>query len=64
MYMQQKHMVCGELQICHELVLDQNLNDNAYSTPLIHEALYVDHKMAMLGIRSYHNTFLHLCVKN
>ena len=50
MYMQHRHMVCGKLHICHDLVLDKKLNGNAYSTPLIHEALDVDHKMAMLGI--------------
>ena len=45
-------------------VLDQNVNDNAYSTPLLHEALYVDHKMVMLGIGLYHNIFTHICVQH
>ena len=62
MYMQHMYMVCGELHICHDLILDQNVNDDAYSTPLIHEALDVNHKIVMLGISLYHNTFSHLCV--
>ena len=57
-------MVCGEFHICHDLVLDQTLSDNAYSTPLLHEALDVNHKMVMLGIGWYHNTFSHICVKH
>ena len=48
----------------HGLVLDQNVNDNAYSTPLLHEALDVDHQMVMLVIGWYHNTFSNLCVQN
>ena len=32
-YMQQRHMVCGKLHICHDLFLDQNLDDNAYLIP-------------------------------
>ena len=43
-YMQHRHMLCGELHICHDLFLDQNVNDNAYSTPYLHEAYDVDHK--------------------
>ena len=57
-------MVCGELHICHDLVLDQNVNDNAYSTPFIHEALDVRHKMVILGIGLYHNTCSHLFVQH
>ena len=57
-------MVYGELQIYHEIVLDQNENDNAYSTPLIHEALDVNHKILMLGIGWYQNKFSHICVKH
>ena len=64
MYMQHSHMVCVELHIRHDLDLDQNVNDNSYSTPLIHEALDVNHKMVTLGIGWYHNTFLHLCVQH
>ena len=64
MYIQHRHMVCGELHICHELFLDQNVNDNTYSTPLLHEVLDVDHKMVMLGIGWYHNTFSHICVQH
>ena len=63
MYMQHRHMVCGELHICRDLVLYQNVNDNSYSTPLLHKALDVDHEMVMLGIGWYKNTFSHLCVK-
>ena len=62
MNIQRTHMECGELHICHDLVLDQNLNDNAYSTPLRYEALDVDHKMVMLGIGLYYNKFSLLCV--
>ena len=50
MYMQHGHMVCGELHIFHDLDLDQNLYDNAYSTPLLHEALDGNHKMVILVI--------------
>ena len=64
MYMQHMHMELGELHIFHELVLDQNINDHAYSTNLLHEALDVDHKMAILGIGLYHNTFSRICVKH
>ena len=64
MYMKHRHMVFGELHICHDLILDQNVNDDAYSTPLIHEALDVNHKMVMLGIGLYHNIFSHLCVQH
>ena len=55
-------MVCSELHICHDLILDQTVNDNDYLTPLLHEALDVNHKMVMLGIGWYHNNFSHLCV--
>ena len=64
MYIQHRHMVCGELHICHELVLYLKLNDNAYPTPLIHEALDVNHKMVILGIGCYHNTLSHICVQH
>ena len=56
-------MVCGELYIFHDLFLDQNVNDNAYSTLLLHKALDVDHKMVMQGIGWYQNKFSHLCVQ-
>ena len=62
-YIQHRHMVCGKLHICHDLVLDQNVNYNAYSTLFIHEVLDVDHKIVMLGIVWYHNTFSHICVQ-
>ena len=55
--MKHKNMIYGEFHIYPYLVLDQNENDNAYSTPLRHEALYVDHKMVMLRIGLYHNKF-------
>ena len=64
MYMQHKHMVCGELHICYDLDLYQNVNDNAHPTPLLHEDLDVNHKMVMLGIGCYHNTFSHVCVQH
>ena len=50
MYMKNSHMECGESHICHDLVWDKNVNDNAYSNPLIHEALDVDHNTLILGI--------------
>ena len=53
MYIQHRQMVCGKFHICHDLDLDQNVNDNAYPTPLRHEALDVSHKMVMLVIILY-----------
>ena len=50
MYKKHTHMVYGELHILPYLVLDQNANDNAYSSPLRHEVWNVDHKIVMLGI--------------
>ena len=64
MYIPHRQRVCGELHIFHDLVLDQNINDNSYSTPLIHEVLYVNHKMVILGIGWYHNKSSHLCVQH
>ena len=64
MYIQQRHMVCGKLYICHDLVLDLNLNYNDYSTPLLHEALDMDHKMVIPGIGLYYNTFSQVCVQH
>ena len=64
MYMQHRHMECGESNICHDLGLDQNIDDNAYSTSFIYEDLDVDHKMVMMVIGLYHNTILHLCVQH
>ena len=49
MYIQRKNMVCREFHMCHDLFLDQNENDNAYSTPLRNEALYVDRKNGNVG---------------
>ena len=64
MYMQHRHMVCGESHIFHDLVLDQNMNNNSYSTPLIHEPLDVDHKIVIMGIGLYHNKISHICVQH
>ena len=64
MYIQHKHMVYGEFHIYPYLVLDQNANDNAYSTPLSHEIWNVDHKMIILGIDLCYNTFSHHCVQH
>ena len=62
-FIQHRHMVCGALPICHDLVLVQRVNNNYYSTPFLCEVLDVDHKMVMMGISLYHNTFSHICVK-
>ena len=64
MYIQQRHMVFSELHIYHDLVLDQKVNDNAYSTPLIHEALDMEQKMLMLVIGLYQYKFTHPCVEH
>ena len=61
---QNRHMVCSELHICLELFLDQNVNNNAHSTPLLHEALDVDHKMLILGIGLYHNKISNIFVQH
>ena len=50
MYMQHRHMVCGELHIFHDLDLDQNVDHNHYPTPLLHEALDGNHRIVMLEI--------------
>ena len=63
MYMQHRHMACGEFQKCHDLVLDQNINDNSHSPPYHHEALDVDHKIVMVGIDLYYNIFSLLFVQ-
>ena len=57
MYVQHRHMVYGKFHICHDLDLDQNVYDNAYPTLLLHDALDVNHKMVMLGVGWYRNTF-------
>ena len=62
MYMQDRNMVCGEFHIFYDLDLDKNVNDNAYQTSLLQEALDVNHKMVTLGIGWYQNTFSHLFV--
>ena len=61
--MQHKQMVCRELHNLNDLVLDQNLNDNTYSTPVPHEAFDVDHKLLIIGIGYYHNSFSLICVQ-
>ena len=57
MYIQERNMVCGKLQICHSLVLDKNTKNNAYSTPFLHGDLNMDHKMVILEIGWFHNIF-------
>ena len=64
MYIQHIQTEYGELHIWHDLVLDQNVDDNDYSTPLLHEDFDVDHKMVMLGIGLYHNKISHICVQH
>ena len=64
MYIQHMQIICGKFHIWHDLVLYQNVNDNDYSTPLLHEALDVDHKMVMLEIGWHHNKFSYLCVQH
>ena len=63
MYIQHKHTVYGELQIYHDLVLDQNANYNAYSPPLRHEVWNLYHKMIILGIDLCYNTLSHIGLK-
>ena len=48
-HMQLKNTVFGELHICHDLVLNQNINDDAYLTPLQHKALDVDQNNVNVG---------------
>ena len=62
--MQHKHMLYGKFHIYHYLVLDQNENDNAYSTPLRHEVCNVDQKMVIMGIDLCYNTFSHVGVQH
>ena len=64
MHIQHRHTVCDKFHICHDLVLDQSVNDNYHPTSLPHEALDVNPKMIMLRIGWYHNTFSHLYVKH
>ena len=44
--------------------IEYHVQDNAYSTPFLHEDLDVDHKMVILGIGWYHNTFSDLSVQH
>ena len=64
MYMQHKHILYGGLHIYHYLVLDQNVNDNYYSTSLPHDVWNVDHKMIMLLIYLCFNTFSRIGVQH
>ena len=64
MKMQHRHMVCRKLHICHDLDLDQNVNDNSYPSPLLRDAFDTNHKMVMLGIGWYHNKVSHICVQH
>ena len=59
--MQHRHMVRGEIHICHDLVLYQNTNYIFKSTPSLHEAL---DEIVMLEIGLYHNTFSLICVQH
>ena len=63
MYMQHKNMVYIILHIYPRLVLDQNANYHAYSTPLCHEVWNVDHKIIILGIKLCYNTYSHIGVQ-
>ena len=56
-------MVYDELHIHHYLVLDQNENDNSYSTPLRHDFWNKDHRIVMLGIHLCYNTLSHVGVQ-
>ena len=61
MRIQHMHMVCGKLHICHDLFLDQNVNNNAYSTPLIHELLDLNQKWEcweLVGITIHFHIFV------
>ena len=64
MHIQHMHMEYSKLHIFRDLVLDQNINDNAYSTPFLHEALYVDQKMIIMGIGLHQNIFSYLFVQH
>ena len=65
MYKQHMHMVYGELYIYIYQVLDQNANDNAYSTPLRHKVwnvypflVHIPNLMAQGGLgKHYHLRF-------
>ena len=63
MYIQQRHMVYGEFHIYPYLVLDQNANGNAYSTPLRNKVWNVDHKMIIQGIDLCYNKCSYICVQ-
>ena len=63
-YMQHKQMVYVKLHRHHYLVLVQNPNCNAYSTPWRHEVWDVEQKMVTLGIDLCYNTFSHLGVQH
>ena len=64
MCMQHNHMVNGKLHIHHYLVLDQNANDNSFSTPLRHEVWNVDHKMVIMGIDLCYKIISHIGVQH
>ena len=63
-YMQHKHMVYGKLHIYPYLVLDQNANDNAYSTLLHREFWNVYQKNVILVVNLCYNKFSHLGVQH
>ena len=59
-----KHMLYGKLHIYPYLVLDQNANDNDYSTSLRQEVCNVEHKMIIMVIDLCSNTFLHIFIQH
>ena len=56
-YIQQRHMIYGEMHKHNYLVLYQNTSDTYYLSPLLHEVWNVDHKMGMLKIVFCYKTF-------
>ena len=64
MYIQHRQIIYGKLHRHHDLVLDQNEIDNAYSTPLLHKVWNMDHKMVILEIDLCYNKLSHLCVQH
>ena len=61
MYMQHRYMVYDELHIHYYLFLNQNANDDAYSTPLSHEVWNMDNKFQLwefLCVTIHFNLFL------
>ena len=63
MYIHHRHRVYGVLQMCYDLVLDETVYDNSYSTFLHHVVLCVDHKMSIMEIGLY-LIFFNIFVRN